>query len=302
MKPFSYKFFLALTCLLLSITLQAKISKTIHITLAGTLPDSIPLDEKYKVAELTISGSLNGTDIRFIREMAGKNIVGDVTTGKLTVLDLSEATIVKGGDFYCEISSDNYTDNNMITENMFLSCSKLTSITLPKNIRSIGDHAFEDCTGLKEIKIPEGVSTIGISAFNGCKGLTSVSIPLSVYTINEYAFAYCNKLDSIAIPGAVFSIRNGTFAGCSNLSSITLAGTVNSIAEFAFSECESLKQLHMKALTPPQAMKDPSLTPLKDETFLGINNTACILYIPDGAIAHYKNEDGWKNFKQIVEE
>lgn len=302
MNTLSYKSFFALTCLFLSFTLQAKVSKTIHITTAGSLPASIPLNEKYQIASLTISGSLNGTDIRFIREMAGKNVIGDVTTGKLSVLNLSEATIVKGGDFYCETSSDNYTDENMITENMFLSCSKLTSVILPKNLKSIGDHAFEDCTGLKEIKIPEGVSSIGISAFNGCNGLTSVSIPSSVYTINDYAFARCNKLDSISISGAVFCIRNGTFSGCSNLSVISLAGTVNSIDEYAFSDCVSLKRMHVKAPIPPQPTKDSSLAPQEGETFLGIKNTTCTLIIPEGALASYKKEAGWKDFKQIIEE
>lgn len=302
MDTLSYKTIFALTCLFLSLTLQAKVAKTIHITTAGSLSASIPLNEKYQIKCLTITGSINGTDIRFIREMAGRNVIGDATTGKLSVLDLSEATIVKGGDFYCEINSDNYTDDNIITENMFLSCSKLTSVILPKNIKSIGDHAFEDCTGLKEIIIPKGVSTIGNSAFYGCKRLSSASIPSSVYTIYDYAFAGCTSLDSVSIPGTVFCIRSGIFSGCSNLSVISLASTVNSIDEYAFSDCVSLKRIYLKAVKPPQPTRDSTLAPAKGDTFLGIKSTACTLIIPQGTLTSYKKESGWKDFKHIMEE
>ena len=45
--------------------------RTIHVATAGTLSNYISDYEKYYLEELTLSGELNGTDIRFIRHMSG---------------------------------------------------------------------------------------------------------------------------------------------------------------------------------------------------------------------------------------
>ena len=51
-------------------------------------------------SSLKINGNLNGTDIRWIRKLAGRSEDGTATTGKLTYLDLTDANIVAGGDYY----------------------------------------------------------------------------------------------------------------------------------------------------------------------------------------------------------
>ena len=67
---------------------------TINLEKAGTLPDRIASSEKYKITNLKIIGKINGTDLKMIREMAGRNYTGNSTDGKLSVLDLSESKIV----------------------------------------------------------------------------------------------------------------------------------------------------------------------------------------------------------------
>ena len=64
-------------------------SKTVTVTEAGTLSTLIPASEKNAITSLTVSGTLNGTDIRFIREMAGLDIEGETTDGKLTELNIA---------------------------------------------------------------------------------------------------------------------------------------------------------------------------------------------------------------------
>jgi len=91
--------FLVVTCLLLGLSLHAQ-TRTIHVATPGTLSTYIPSNEKYSITSLTLTGDLNGIDIRFIREMAGRDPYGYITDGKLSVLDLSNANIVAGGDFY----------------------------------------------------------------------------------------------------------------------------------------------------------------------------------------------------------
>ena len=82
---------------------------TIKLEKAGTLPDRIVSSKRYKITNLKIIGEINGTDLDMIREMAGRDYRGNSTDGKLSVLDLSEAKIVKGGDYYYQ--NKDYNDN-----------------------------------------------------------------------------------------------------------------------------------------------------------------------------------------------
>ena len=103
--------FLLLGCLSLYAADNDLITKqiTIHLEKAGTLPDRIGSSKKYKITNLKIIGEINGTDLRMIREMAGSISYGNSTDGKLSVLDLSEAKIVEGGDsYYTDYDNNNY--------------------------------------------------------------------------------------------------------------------------------------------------------------------------------------------------
>ena len=165
--------FLLLGCLSLYAADNDLITRQITITLekAGTLPDRIASSKKNKITNLKIIGEINGTDLRMIREMAGSNSNGNSTDGKLSVLDLSEAKIVKGGDSYYNDYNDNdyYTSNDVIGSEAFRACSGLTSLTLPASITSIGFGAF-DSSGLTSIyvyaeKVPKGRNVfVGVDA------------------------------------------------------------------------------------------------------------------------------------------
>ena len=74
---------------------------------------------------------------------------------------------------------------------------KLT-VTMGKNVKTIGDGAFLYCSKLTSIEIPNGVTRIGVDAFNN-SGLTSVTIPASVETIGNQAFNFINSLESVTI-------------------------------------------------------------------------------------------------------
>ena len=158
-----------LGCLSLYAADNDLITRQITITLekAGTLPDRIASSKKNKITNLKIIGEINGTDLRMIREMAGSNSNGNSTDGKLSVLDLSEAKIVKGGDCYLNNGYD-YTSNDVIGSRAFLGCSVLTSLTLPADITSIVDEAFQGCSGLTSIYVyAEKVPKIDSNAFKG---------------------------------------------------------------------------------------------------------------------------------------
>ena len=161
---------------------------TTQVDEAGTLPSKISENQKYLITNLKIVGKINGTDLKFIREMAGRDFNRKKTKGKLSILDLSEAKIVAGGDAYVRFSENYYTSNDKLGDYAFYCCSGLTSLTIPSSVTSISNHAFSGCSGLTSLTLPSGVTEIGWGAFSGCSGLTSLTIPSSVTSIGKNAF------------------------------------------------------------------------------------------------------------------
>ena len=203
---------------------------------AGTLPGRIE-HIKDDISELKIIGEINGTDLDVIREMAGGiNQIGHHTDGILSVLDLSEARIVKGGH-YVILGSHYSTSKDKIGESVFYACSSLTSITLPPLVTEIGNSAFYDCRGLTSLILPSGVTKIGNSAFSGCSGLTSLTLPSGVTEIGNSAFSGCSGLTGLTLPSSVTEIGNSAFSGCSGLTSLTLPSGVTRIGSSAFKNC-----------------------------------------------------------------
>ena len=213
-------------------------SITTQVDEAGTLPSKISASEKYLITNLKIVGKINGTDLKFIREMAGRDYNRKKTDGKLSILDLSEAKIVEGGDAYISYNSlcEN-TSNDKLGDFAFEGCSGLTSLTLPSGVTEIGWGAFDGCKGLTSLTIPSSVTSIGKYAFLWCSGLTSLTIPSSVTSIGEEAFSGCSRLTSLTLPSGVTEIGFGAFDGCKGLTSLTIPSSVTSIGRFAFDGC-----------------------------------------------------------------
>ena len=275
MRNFTFKgllltaVFMLLGCLSIQAANDDLITKQITINLdkAGTLPNKIASSEMYKITNLKIIGEINGTDWNMIREMAGRDNRGYGTEGKLSVLDLSEAKIVKGGDSY--YPGDNcYTSNDEIGEKAFTDCSRLTSLTLPVGITSIGYDAFAYCSGLTSLTLPAGITSIGEYAFSGCSGLTSLNLPAGITSIDKYVFSGCSRLTSLTLPAGITSIGEFAFSYCSGLTSIYVyAEKVPRIGRYAFEGCASRK---------------------------------CTLYVPKGTYDNYRlSEFGY--FENIVE-
>jgi len=156
---------------------------------------------------------------------------------------------------------------------------RLTSVSIPDSVTSIGREVFYNCRNLTEIEvnensqtyssedgvlfnkkkttlvaypngksdsytIPDGVTSIGERAFLHCSDLTSVTISDSVKSIGDYAFYDCINLTGISIPDSVKSIGTGAFGECFNLTSVTIGNGVTSIGDWVFNGCFNLPEIY----------------------------------------------------------
>ena len=279
MRNFTFKgllltaVFMLLGCLSIQAANDDLITKQITIKLdkAGTLPDRIASSKKYKITNLKIVGEINGTDLKFIREMAGCDYDGKETDGKLSILDLSDAKIVEGGSAYYSDRDDGfiYTSNDKLGDYVFFDCSGLTSLTLPSSVTKIGCYALSSCIGLTSLTLPSSVTEIGEHAFLNCRGLTNFTIPSGVTKIGAGAFFCCYGLISLTIPSSVTAIGSQAFNACSELSSI-----------YAYME---------------------KLPETGSNLFLGCDEKNCTVYVPKGTGDAYFRSAEFGYFYNIVE-
>lgn len=87
----------------------------------------------------------------------------------------------------------------VIGEGAFADCTSMTSVNLPKNVKTLSSELFSGCTSLKSVILPDEIVTIESSAFEGCTALTKIVIPANVTAIRSNAFNNCSALTEIFI-------------------------------------------------------------------------------------------------------
>ena len=154
----------------------------------------------------------------------------------------------------------------------FYDCEGLTSVVIPKSVKSIGTYAFYNCKSLKSVSIPESVISIGDDTFCSCGSLESIDIPNTVTNIGCRVFANCNKIqfneeNDICYLGnadnqyyalictksnekTTYEINNrckiiagGAFSNCRDLDTISIPNSIVCIGDRAFENCIWLSKI-----------------------------------------------------------
>jgi hypothetical protein len=244
---------------------NAAVTDTINVTIPGTLGAG---GGRYfsTVTNLTVTGIIDARDFLVMKAMP-----------VLSVLNLSNVTITAYTGAGGTVDSDNIAyAANEIPPYAFnsppycIECppyinTTLTSITLPTNITSIGDHAFANCKNLKgTLTIPSSVTYIGSTAFGGCSFTGTLNIPSSVTYIGDYAFGGCPLLGNLTIPSSVTFIGDYAFSYCFGLTSIIDLNPVplngNAMGDRVFEQ-----------------------------------DTIKYLYVPCGSVTAYETDSNWNN-------
>ena len=297
----------------------------IHVETAGSFEELVRAQYPYpyQLTSLKVTGNLNGTDIRFIRKMAGRQEDGTEYSGELTYLDLTDANIVAGGDYYANLyDTEYYTENNIAGDYMFFQCNlqtikfpatvtklgysicshlgvsnshigTFTSIVIPNSVTSIGSAAFAYNQNLTSIEIPNSVTEMNGATFYRCDALTTINIPNSV-NIMKNEFQHCWGLQNVHLPenSQYKNIYAYTFLGCKALKSLTIPANITQINSMAFGDSSNesyLEEVHFKATTPPSLDADSGLP------------TKCKIYVPTGSYSAYKTNSSFKDYT-IIEE
>lgn len=229
------------TMALLLVFSASHAQKVVKVEKPGELSKQISPSEKFSITNLTVSGGINGADILCLREMAGRNIEGKPTTGKLSTLDLSGAKIVANGGNYYQVKSGMYTKyyapayDDEVSAYMFYQCQALITLKLPTTTKSIEQYAFSGCTSLTKCVIPQSVAIMRENAFKDCGKLASIVLPNSLKEISKCAFAGCKSLTSVTFPSQLEKIGAQAFENCTSLATLSeLPASLSEIEEKAF--------------------------------------------------------------------
>ena len=220
---------------------------TVVVEVPGTLPQLIPAADKYRIESLTLKGRLDGTDLRYLREMAGSDARMQPTPGRLTDIDLSGVTFAPGGAIYIYKDAPQRPQGpHTLPKFLFrltrvervvlpartdtigvgaLEYARLRRVVLPSNVY-IGNYAFSNNPNLTEVVMPEYISYVGLYVFDNCPRIAELRFNHVGY-VAAWAFANMPGIERIEFRGNLGHIDGyNTFLNCPRLRSVRFGGPV----------------------------------------------------------------------------
>ena len=259
----------------------------------------------------------------------------------LTKVEMPSVIDIWGRAFYqCSNLSDVDLSNvQTIGEAAFYECSNLSEIDF-YNVQTIGKNAFYKANGLTEITFYENLKEVGKEAFAFCENLKRVDMS-RVYCddykyqlkIDEKCFYYCSNLEEVLFSETTASIGYRAF-DYTSLEILELPEGLRFFGEDFISNPEPKPGLcvmkNLKSfIFPISCFKnyphrascfaadftaseelvdivakfiDPSQWQLIHTTFNPLTYEKATLRVPVGTADLYRQCDGWKEFKNIVED
>lgn len=241
------------------------------------------------------------------------------STDSIDAIDLSHVTRMGTEAFYgSSIRKADLSSLDTIPDHAFGHCAQLDSVKFSPTLKVIGEWVFSDgCTRLTSLTLPETVTTIGKGAFYNSP-LASINAPASLINVGsicltgtpwleaqtgedgviyfgnvalkpkEYnmtsltlregtvataaGFVSGNDdLTSVTLPSTLRYIGAESFNGCDGLTTIALPQSLDSIGENAFYSCAALTTVNLP----------PSLVSIGDNAFYGCKGLTQVT-LPEG--------------------
>ena len=149
------------------------------------------------------------------------------------------------------ISSDALLEN--IGNEAFAGNINVTHISLPNNVKYIGNGAFKNTTSLSNFEYQptdESLTYLGDEAFSG-SNISDIKLPKSLQYLGKKAFIYCKNLSDISFDiNSLVSqdtLYASTFEGCSSLEEITIPDAILNMEDNVFKNAKKLLIINTKA-------------------------------------------------------
>lgn len=125
--------------------------------------------------------------------------------------------------------------------------SAITSVSLPKTVKIIGQEACYNCKALKSLKMT-GVEEINKWAFKG-SGIETLDFPATISTFDTESVAGATSLQSINFNASGIRLMVGFARDCTALETVTSKYPLDELEDCVFKNCTSLKNFPFNGAT-----------------------------------------------------
>lgn len=158
----------------------------------------------------------------------------------IDVLEVNDGAGVFADCTLLEEADLSQTGITVIESRLFLNCTSLKTVKLPKTLTSI-DKTFLNCTSLKEVDLSQTGITELEGTFEGCSALETVKLPENITKIGFGTFTGCSSLEKMDLSQTlVTEIGGSAFSACSGLKTVKFPKTLTAIDSYAFLSCKNL--------------------------------------------------------------
>lgn len=158
----------------------------------------------------------------------------------IDVLEVNDGADVFADCTLLEEADLSQTGITVIESRLFLNCTSLKTVKLPKTLTMIYG-AFENCTSLEKVDLSQTGITELEGTFEGCSALETVKLPENITKIGFGTFTGCSSLEKMDLSQTlVTEIGGSAFSACSGLKTVKFPKTLTAIDSYAFLSCKNL--------------------------------------------------------------
>ena len=158
----------------------------------------------------------------------------------IDVLEVNDGAGVFADCTLLEEADLSQTGITVIESRLFLNCTSLKTVKLPKTLTMIYG-AFENCTSLEKVDLSQTGITELEGTFEGGSALETVKLPENITKIGFGTFTGCSSLEKMDLSQTlVTEIGGSAFSACSGLKTVKFPKTLTVIDSYAFLSCKNL--------------------------------------------------------------